>query len=134
MTTTKQIQARSTPDEIAAGIKWERVKIHHGVLTQEFDQAAIHAFIMLVRDDGAWSVHAREGGKSGRVVVQGESMDVSAARRDATLALLGACEAAQFFFSRQQTFNVVSFLKMVDVCDETARIIRSSATSLIPED
>ena len=134
MTTVKQIQARSTPDQIAAGVKWERVKIHHGVLVQEFDQAVIHTFVILVRDDGAWSVHAREGGKPGRVVVQGESVDASAARRDATISLLGACEAAQFFFSGQQTFNVVSLMKMVDICDETARIMRDSAINLTSED
>lgn len=135
MTMMTKIQVQSTPDQIAAGIKWERVKIHHGVLTEEFDQAVIHTFAMLVRDDGAWSIHEiQRTGTPGMVMVQGESADASAARRDATLALLGACEGAEFFFYAKQTLSLTARWDVVKVCNETARIIRDSAINLTSED
>lgn len=129
MSMMSKIQVRSTPDEIAAGIKWERVKIEHGVLTEEFGQAVIHMFVMLVRDDGAWSVHElkKRTGKPGMVMVQGESTDAAAARRDAALALLGACEGAEFFYYAKSMLDLMAKWDVVKECNETARLIREAA-------
>ena len=130
MTTVKQIQARSTPDQIAAGVKWERVKIHHGVLVQEFDQSIINdSFVMLVRDDGAWSIHEHDPMtvEPGCVIVQGESPDADAARRDATLALLGACEAAHYFLFENRLHDIMAQIALRAACDATAQIMRDSA-------
>lgn len=138
MTTLRCIQARSTPDQIAAGIKWERVKLQTGAQDEEeVDQAKIHTFVMLVWDDAGWAVEEVDDNDATFVEVlsQGQSLSVEDARRDATLALLGACEAAYFFlYHHPKSQSPEGIRALIATCDATAQIIRSSAINLTSED
>lgn len=124
MSLMRQFQVRSTPDQMVAGIKWERASGFNGHVPEEFDRAQIHMFTMFVFDDGVWCVNERVGEEDGEILVDGKSLSVEEARRDATMALLGACESALFFHRAHDGWCLMSDLNMVKECDETARIIR----------
>lgn len=123
------MQVQSKPDQIAAGIKWERIKIQVDGQPEDADQVFIHPFVMFVWSDAAWVVEECDADDEtfNRVVVEGKSLSVEDARRDATLALLGACGAAQFFLYYEQTQSPEGIRALIDTCDETARLIREAA-------
>lgn len=130
------MQVQSKPDQMVAGIKWERVKIQVDDQFEDADQAIIHSFIMIVWSDAVWVVEERDLNDEtlNRVVVEGKSLSFEDARRDATLALLGACGAADFFLYSTQAKSPEGIRALISTCEETARIIRSSAINLTSED
>jgi hypothetical protein len=130
------MQVQSKPDQIVAGIKWERVKIQVDDQFEDADRAIIHPFIIVVWSDAVWFVEEQDVNDEtlNRVVIEGKSLSFEDARRDATLALLGACGSAHFFLYSTQAKSSEGIRSLIDICDETARIIRDSAINLTPED
>lgn len=100
MAKKKMAPVRSTPGQIVSRLLWDRVTIDHNGSPETVDRARVHMFVIIVRSNGAWSVHVRNGaaGDAGSLITKGRSKNVSWARRDAATSLLGMCEGAAYVF------------------------------------
>ena len=133
MSEVPMVPVRSTPGQIVSQMPWSRITIDRNGSSETVSRARVHRFIILVRDNGAWSVHVRENaaGDAGHVISQGRSRTVSWARRDAATSLLGMCEAAAYVFKLGQLSDPEIERNFLEACRATVGYMQGYGT---PED
>ena len=130
MTKKRMVPVRSTPGQLVSRMLWDRITIIHEGSSEEVDRARVHRFIILVRGNGAWSVYVRKNaaGEIGSLISKGRSKNVSWARRDATMSLLGMCESAVYVFKLGQYADEETERNFLEACRGTVGYMQEYMT------